>query len=439
MRKHVRRLLPMLAPDRLGGQTVMAFGLKIWGAGASFALSWLIAHSYGAAGSGHFGIAVTTVTILSYFVLAGLDYTVIRVAAGDLREGKQAEARGVVFAGARAVALAGPLVIGALWLFREPLANDVLHQPVMVDILGIMLWAVVPLSLQRVASAALRASNRVLWSQLIDGPIGTTLAMLGLAAAVLSGHAETLRLPAGLYVAGLTLGCVAGWLAFTRTSRRWPAAVRTASLPLMLAGLPILASNLSNVFTEWYTTVSLGMHWSASVVGQYRVAWQFVALAGLVQVATDTIIGPRIAAAARVGANDEIASIARKSMVLSIGLAAPLFLALIFAPRMVLSIFGPEFRGGALALQILAIGQLFRLASGPLGSILVMTGNQRWVLAYAVCGIVPCVILVALLVPTYGAVGAALATGLTVILRNIAAAVVVQRVLGIKLLSRKRA
>ncbi|WP_419815421.1 lipopolysaccharide biosynthesis protein [Glacieibacterium sp.] len=439
MRRYVQRLLPMLAPDRLGGQTVMAFGLKIWGAAASFALSWLIAHSYGAAGSGHFGIAVTTVTILSYFVLAGLDYTVIRVAAGDLREGKYAEARGVVFAGARAVAIVGPVVIGVLWLLRERLANDVLHQPTMVGMLGIMLWAVVPLALQRVASAALRASNRVLWSQLIDGPIGTTLAMLGLALAVLTGHATSLRLPAWLYVAGLTLGCVAGWITFTRASKDWPRAIRASSLPLMLAGLPILASNLSNVFTEWYTTVSLGIHWSAVVVGQYRVAWQFVALAGLVQVATDTIIGPRIAAAARVGAKDEIASIARKSLILSLGLASPLFLVLIFAPQTVLSIFGPEFAGGATALRILAVGQLFRLASGPLGSILVMTGNQRWVLAYAVFGIVPCVILVALLVPTYGAIGAAIATGLTVVIRNMAAAVVVHRVLGIKLLSRKRA
>ena len=414
----------------------MAFGLKIWGAAASFGLSLLIARTYGAAGSGHFGIAVTTVVILGYIVIAGLDYTVVRIAAGDLREGKPAAARGAIAAGARAVAIGGPLLIGALWLVREPLANDVMHQP--VTMLGIMILAVVPLTLQRIASSALRASNRVLWSQLVDGPLGTTLAMLVLGLLIWRGHAGTVEVPATLYVAGMVSGCVIGWLVFLRASRDWPKATYVRAWPLVIAGLPIVASNLSNMFTEWYTTVSLGIHWPAAVVGQYRVAWQFVGLAGLVQVAMDTIIGPRIAAAARVGAKDEIASIARKSLLLSVGLATPLFIALMAFPGPLLSVFGPEFREGALALQILAIGQLVRLASGPLGSILIMTGNQRWVLAYAGFGVLLCIGFVALLVPGYGTVGAAAATTATVILRNLAAAVVVHRVLGINLFRRKQ-
>ena len=97
------RYAAMLGPDRLGGQTVAAFGLKIANAGASFLLSLMVARLFGAAGSGHFGIAVTTVTILSYVVLGGLDYTVVRTAAGDLREGKPGAARGAIRAAARIV------------------------------------------------------------------------------------------------------------------------------------------------------------------------------------------------------------------------------------------------------------------------------------------------------------------------------------------------
>ena len=43
----LRRLLPYFAADRLGGQSVLAFGLKSWGAVASFALNWLIARRFG--------------------------------------------------------------------------------------------------------------------------------------------------------------------------------------------------------------------------------------------------------------------------------------------------------------------------------------------------------------------------------------------------------
>ena len=432
------RYAQMLGTDRLGGQTVMAFGLKIANAGASFGFSLIVARLFGAVGSGHFGIAVTTVTMLSYVVLGGLDYTVVRTAAGDLREGKQGAARGVINRAAQVVAVISIAVVGVLWLAREALANDVLDQPGMAPLLGIMLCAVVPLALQRIASAALRSSGRIVSSQVIDGPLGTLCAVLGLVALMLLRRAGALEVPAWLYVAGLGIGAAGGWLVYLRSVRTWPRAEPAKMRPLLVAGLPVVALNMSNAFTEWYTTVSLGSHWPAAVVGQYRAAWQFVAIAGLVQVAMDTIIGPRIAAASRVGATDEIAVVVRKAIVLALLLGGPLFLMLILFPSTLLNIFGPGFAGGALALQILAIGQLVRLASGPLGSVLYMTGNQRWMLAYSTLGVLLCVGFVAVLVPIYGPVGAALATSATVILRNVAAGIVVQRVLGIDLFRRRK-
>ena len=438
MRRRFNSAVAMLAPGRLGGQTVLAFALKIWAAAASFGLSLLIARQFGAAGSGYFAIGVNTVTMLSYLVLLGLDYIVVRDAAGDLREGKQAAARGVVRSAALVVGVFAPLLAGSLWLARDWLAVEVLHQPRMTAILGIMLWAVIPLALQRIASAALRASNRIVASQVIDGPLGTTVAMCGVGIGIWAGSTDGLLLPASLYVIGLAVGAGVGWLVWRSVARGWPRAVPTLVVPMLIAGLPVVAANLSNMFTEWYTTVSLGSFWSAAVVGHYRAAWQFVALAGLVQVAMDAVIGPRIAAAARVGALDEIASVARKSILLVLLLASPLFVVLLAFPEFLLGIFGPEFREGATALQILALGQLVRVACGPLGTILLMTGQQRWILAYAGVGVVACIGAVALLVPRYGAEGAAWATMIVVILRHLGAFWVVQRRLGINLLRRRR-
>lgn len=431
------RYAAMLGPDRLGGQTVVAFGLKIANAGASFALSLIVARLFGPAGSGHFGLAVSTVTIVTFIVLGGLDYTVVRVAAGDLREGNPGAARGAVRSAARVVLITAPLAAGALWLARLPFSADVLGQAAMAPLLTVMLWAIVPLALQRIASCALRASGRAVASQIFDGPFSTCLAVATLGVLLLvNGKADSIVLPGMLYTAGLSIGGIIAWILYSRTARRWPAATSVDWRPLLAMGLPVLGLNLSNAFTEWYTTVSLAGSWPAAVVGQYRAAWQFVALAGLVQTAMDAMIGPRIAAAARVGAKHEIAAVARKSILLVLMMGAPLFLALMLFPAVWLGVFGPGFVGGATALQILAVGQLVRLASGPIGTILIMTGNQRWQLGYAAAGVVTCVVLVALLVPVYGAVGAALATGATVILRNLAAGVIVHRVLGINLFRR---
>ncbi len=435
----IRHLLPHFAANRLGGQSVLAFGLKLWGAIASFGLNWLIARHFGPAGSGEFGIALTTLAITSYCVLAGLDTIVVRTVAGDLAEHKTGAARGVVATVGRAIAIVGPLVAAILFFLREPLATRVLHQPGMASMLGIMVWAIVPLTLQRIVSAALRASGNVMQSQVIDGPAGTTLAAAGLALAIWAGLARTMTLPAGLYLVGVLAGSAMGWLWFRKTSRAWSAAVPLTITPLIVAGLPILLSNLSQLFTEWYTTVSLGAHWPVEVVGQYRAAWQFVMLAGLVQIAMEVIIGPRIAAAARIGDTKAIALVARRMVGLVLVLAAPLFIVIFAAPQFLLGLFGPRFVGGSLALQILGVGQLVRLASGPLGVILVMTGNQRWVLVYAGSAVVLCVGFALWLIPLYGAAGAAAATAAAIIGRNLIAITVVHFVLRINLFRRSAA
>jgi len=429
----VRGLLPHFAGHRLGGQAVIAFGLKAWGAVASFALSWLIARHFGPSGSGQFGIAMSTLTIAAYCVVGGLDTIVVRTVAGDLAQQKGATAHGTVVAVRRSLLIVAPAVAVALYLARTTLAHDVLHEPAVSTVLGVMVWGVVPLALQKVASAALRAAGRLLPSQLIDGPVGTTAAAIGFAIAIATGHAPSVALPAALYVGGLAAGATAGWLAFRTVERGWPAPVAPAMLPLVIAGLPLLASNLSQLFTEWYTTVALGAHWSLAVVGQYRAAWQFVMLAGLVQLSMEVVIGPRIAAAARIGDTPAIVRTARRMVALVIFLAAPLFVVIFAAPGSLLSLFGPRFVGGAVALQILGVGQLVRLAAGPLGVILVMMGKQRWVLLQAATGVALCVGCATWLIPVYGAAGAAAATTAAIIGRTLMAATVVHFVCGINL------
>ncbi|QMW22072.1 lipopolysaccharide biosynthesis protein [Sandaracinobacteroides saxicola] len=428
------RLRAMLSLDRLGGQAIAVFALKGIGAVASFAISWLIAHHFGARGSGLFGIAVTTTTFLAMLLLFGLDTQLLRLVAGDLKVGDRRAADAAVRTVTRLLLVAAPLVVLLLWLLRTPLATRLLDQPDVAPLLAIMLWAALPLTLVKLASVVLRAHGHVFASQLVDGPLGTGLAAVALAAALTLGLIAGLTQVGWFYLAALTVGAVTGWLLLRRRAPRAAPALPLLPLaPLLLAGLPVLMSALANIFTEWFTTVSLGAHWPAGEVGIYRVAWQFVAVAGLVQVAMDAILGPRIAAAARVGDMAEIAATARKGSLAMLLLSAPLFLAFFAAPGLLMRLFGPEFVAGATALQVLALGQLVRLAAGPLGTIIIMTGNQRWIIAYAALGVALCIGTCALLIPGYGAVGAAWAATITVVVRHLGAFLIVERVIGVKL------
>ncbi|NJO13826.1 MAG: hypothetical protein HC870_00940, partial [Rhizobiales bacterium] len=78
-----------------------------------------------------------------------------------------------------------------------------------------------------------------------------------------------------------------------------------------------------------------------------------------------------------------------------------------------------EFARGATALQLLAIGQLFSVAAGPLGAALIMQQRERAVLATELFAIGCGVIVAIMLIPTWGMTGAAAGLLCSDVLRNV--------------------
>ena len=55
----------------------------------------------------------------------------------------------------------------------------------------------------------------------------------------------------------------------------------------------------------------------------------------------------------------------------------PIAVFFLVVPGVYLGIFGGALGSGSTALRVLAVGQLFNAAAGPVGSVLIMTGNER--------------------------------------------------------------
>jgi O-antigen/teichoic acid export membrane protein len=100
-------------------------------------------------------------------------------------------------------------------------------------------------------------------------------------------------------------------------------------------------------------------------------------------------------------------------------LALPIAAFLMSFGEWFLSLFGPEFVQGHMALSILSAGQVINVAAGSVAVILVMTGNERIAaLGVAVSTLVN-ISLNALLIPLWGIEGAALATAISIVLWNV--------------------
>jgi len=391
---------------------------KIAAAGAGVLLTYLIAHRFGAAGSGTWVLATTILQIAGYVGLCGLDYGTTRAIAVFASQERWSAARAWIRSGVLLVAVAGGLTSLLLLLARGPLSTLLSEPPTFADMLLPVSLAVIPYGLMRLAAGSLRGLRRFVASDALENgvmPAALSLIML------IVGIQRLTDLAYG-YLAVSIAAAAAGLGAWRRTVRGKP----TGVAPLMLQealtrSLPLAGTVLATLASPWIVTLSLGGAATTAEVGVYRVALQFALLLGFLLNAVETGLSPQIAALHSHHKLADLAHTAKRLTLLLIVLGGIPSLILFTFAETFLSIFGPEFPQGATALRVLIAAQMVNLATGPVGSFMVMTGLERISFRNAVMGTILVLILSALLIPVLGTVGAAIASASATVFRNLIA------------------
>jgi O-antigen/teichoic acid export membrane protein len=131
------------------------------------------------------------------------------------------------------------------------------------------------------------------------------------------------------------------------------------------------------------------------------------------------MFAPRIAAEHARGDRATLETMLKRVTYWNVSLAIPAFAVLLLVPHALLRLFGPAYPAGATALVILAAGQLFNAATGPLGQVINMSGRPYLTLlnnaAVAALNVVGCLVLI----PRYGMSGAACSTTASIVLVNL--------------------
>jgi O-antigen/teichoic acid export membrane protein len=111
--------------------------------------------------------------------------------------------------------------------------------------------------------------------------------------------------------------------------------------------------------------------------------------------------------------------------------ATPLALVLMGFGRWFLSLYGPQFVEARVTLAILAGSQLFNVAAGMVGLLLIMTGHERDGAVAIGAGALTNIALTFALAPRWGAEGAAVAFAIGMVVWNVWAAIALWRKVGI--------
>lgn len=411
-------------------------GLRVASVGLGLAVTVLLSRGLGPAEFGIFAFAISLATLLSLPLTGGLPTLMMReIAAAGAHENPALRA-GVIRWGYRL--LAGVsfglwALLGLAWWAGHAL--DIWPWDARVTaVAGLVVLLVPVLSLQHVQRSIFAGHDRVvlgnLGEQLIR-PALMTLLLLGLGALIWpmgSLGALSLQLVATVAAIGLS---------FVLMTRRLPHAPALApeirGREWLWALLPLTALSTTTIITNNTDVLMLGVMVEPAEIGIYRIAAQVALLATLVMQILRSLSAPRIAAAF---AKDDRATMQRHFVRAGRAMfAAAAVFVLAFAavgqPALRL-VFGPEYVAAWGPCLVLALGALFSSACGLVGIVLQVTRHAGLAARSAVISAVVNVVLNLALIPLWGALGAAIATSISLVTMQAQQWWIARRVLGMR-------
>lgn len=198
----------------------------------------------------------------------------------------------------------------------------------------------------------------------------------------------------------------------------------------LLTSLPALIISGSVYIISQADIIMLGFLMDYSDSGIYASSARLAELSIFFMAAVNFVIAPMISESYHKGDIDDLKILVLKGTRISFIFSFLVSLFFLSYGKIFLNLFGEEFIFGYKALLILIFGHLVNAASGPVGLLLTLTGNQISAAKIMSVCVVINLLLNFLFIPEFGLVGAALSTMIATVFWNIVMLIKVYRVLG---------
>lgn len=183
---------------------------------------------------------------------------------------------------------------------------------------------------------------------------------------------------------------------------------------------PLIFAGVAGFLRDWTDTIMLAYFLTASSVGIYNVALPTAGLLRILGKSFSTIFMPVITELYAKNREEELKRVYATVTKWVISLVLPGFLLMaLFSETIIRIIFGVKYVDGATALSILALGFSIYCVFGIANSVIWAYGKTKLIMVGSFIGAGMNVVLNFLLIPIYGINGAAVATGLSIILPSI--------------------
>lgn len=403
---------------RLRSQILKSSGLKAVQIGLGVVSSLLLARWLGPAAFGQYSYAFAIAGTVAVLSLLGWPVIVSREVARSATTGEWQHLRGVLTASNRMVAWTA--CIAALVAVSIAAATSMAAGRQDGVTIALAALAVPFLAFADLRAAALRGLGKVLRGQMLDALVRPSLVVVLVVIAWATSSASP-RLAMGLQLAAALATFVLGVMLLRRSVPAVAAGFTPAVDPAWRASLlPLAFVSGVQVLGMHAPLLLLGILAPAEDAGMYRVAAAISAQVAFATWPINAVYAPHIVKANIEGKLGQLRTLIRKGRWFGLAIAVPAVVAIVLLGRPGLPLLlGPGYEGAYVPMVVLACGQLMAAAAGPIGPVLSLTGNERRVATSTAVALAISIGLGALLVPAYGATGAAVASAVSLAVMRI--------------------
>ena len=387
-----------------------------------YAFSFVVARGIGPSLYGLYSLGLAISSLLTTLALLGLDRAAIRYIALYMGEADVERARSTVYVSSLIVLLAGSVLGIGLVGLAKPLSEQLFAKPALASPLR---WFGIALpfgALVMILMSTLQGLKVLKYRVYVES-FAQPCTRLGVAAFLIYFLGWKLQ---GVLLAYLAAAVIGLLLSVVLLSRVFPVFERRISLraewrSLLSFSSPLFIASGLNMISAQTELFFLGVFDRADTVGIYAVALRTIALGTFVQQSFHAIFAPVVSDLHNRGQTKRLGQffkfVSRWIFVLSM----PCFLAIAMFAAPILNIFGPEYVAGRMAVILLSTAQLVNVGVGPAGLVLMMSGRPRITLINSAIMLTLNIVLDYLLIPTYGIIGAAAASGISFAITNVVA------------------
>ncbi len=404
--KDIRRLA-------VGASTFL--GGRVLGRGFRLMTDIALAHILGPAMFGLYAIGWTLMRIITSVCPMGLDSGVVRFGTKHWR--KDAESfKGIVL---RSLFLAFffALLIGAGFYLGAPwVAAQLFRKPELSPVIRCFAFVIPLVATLRVAASSTRITKSMKYATLsedVSQPAGFLILIFVL-------YWMGWRMEGALEALVISFG-VALLIALYLVRRLYPEVANSKITP-KYPGKEILAYSLPTTFAAmifmlilWLDRLFVGHYRSAAETGIYQAASQLSISLAIILSCFGSVFSPITADLHHRGEIKRLGELFRVSTKWALYVSLPPFLVMCFAPREVMTvIFGKPYEIGWVPLVILGVGQLVNAGTGPVTSLMSMSGLQNPLFYISAVMLCLSAALNVILIPHLGMAGAAISTAVTI-------------------------